>query len=256
MSNSQIAAQLYTVREFMKTPEDMRKSLKKIKDLGFEWVQISGIGPISHEEMRALLDETGLKVCATHIPYERMLNDIEDVIYQHKLWDCKNIGVGSMPQKYRGSAEGYIQFAKEASEIGKKFAAHGFRFVYHNHRFEFEKYNGRLGMDILAEESDREGFDFLLDTYWVQAGGADPIAWINKLKGRINVIHFKDMRIVNDQPLMAEVGEGNLNWPGIVEACRAANVAQIAIEQDDCYGKDPFESLDISRRNMLRMGIR
>lgn len=256
MTDSQIAAQLYTIRGYMKTPEDMRKSLKKIRDLGFEWIQISGAGPISHEEMKDILDETGLKVCATHISFDRMKNEIEDVLYQHKLWNCKNIGVGSMPPQYRGSEEGYIQFAKEASEIGKKFAEKGFRFVYHNHRFEFEKYNGRVGFEILAEESDKEGFDFLLDTYWVQAGGADPVAWIKKLEGRINVIHFKDMKIINDKQLICEVGEGNLNWPGVVEACRATNISQIAIEQDDCYDRDPFECLNISRNNMLRMGLK
>lgn len=256
MSNSQIAAQLYTVREFMKTPEDIRKGMKKVKEMGFEWVQISGLGPIPHEEMKEILDENGLKVCATHIPFDRMQNDIEDVLYQHKLWGCKNIGVGSMPEKYRGSAEGFAQFAKEASEVGKVFSANGFRFVYHNHKFEFEKFNGRVGMDILVEDSDKEGFDFLLDTYWVQAGGADPILWINKLEGRINVIHFKDMKIIKNEQLICEVGEGNLNWTGIVEACKNTNISQIAIEQDNCYGVDPFECLRISRNNMIKMGLK
>ena len=256
MSNSQIAAQLYTVREFMKTPEEIRTGMKKVKELGFEWVQISGLGPISHEEMKEILDENGLKVCATHIPFDRMKDNMEDVLYQHKLWGCKNIGVGSMPDKYRGSAEGFTQFAKEASEIGKIFSANGFRFVYHNHKFEFEKFNGRVGMDILVEDSDKEGFDFLLDTYWVQAGEADRILWINKLKGRINVIHYKDMKIINNEQLICEVGEGNLNWTGIVEACNNINVSQIAIEQDNCYGVDPFECLMISRNNMIKMGLK
>jgi sugar phosphate isomerase/epimerase len=253
MENIKIAAQLYTLRDFLKTPEEIRLTLKRVKDIGYEWIQVSGIGPISHESMREILDETGLKVCATHISYERLQKDMEDVIYQHKLWDVPNIGIGSIPGEFKKDEEGFSKFAIEASKIGKRISEMGFRFTYHNHKFEFQKYNGRTALDIIIEESDKENLDFLLDTYWVQAGGGDSADWIYKLNGRMKVIHFKDMKIIEDKQLMSEIGEGNMNWKSIIKACKDTEVEWIAIEQDDCNGKDPFECLKISYENTKKM---
>ena len=56
------------------------------------------------------------------------------------------------------------------------------------------------------------------------------------------------------EQLMAEVGEGNLNWPAILEACKAAGVEWYIIEQDVCQ-RDPLESLGISLRNVRAMGL-
>jgi sugar phosphate isomerase/epimerase len=258
MNYPKIAAQMYTIREFAKTPEGIRESLKKIKEIGYEAVQVSGIGPIGHQEMKDLADEFGLAICATHISYDRIKDDIDDVIFQHKLWDCKYVGLGGMPVSYRGDKDGYVAFAKEASKYAKILKDNGLQFIYHNHSFEFVKFDGVTGMDILLQESDPDAFDFEIDTYWVQHGGADPIEWINKVGGRMDVVHFKDMVIdfINNEQkqIMAEIGEGNLNWKGITEACAKNNVLWACVEQDICQ-RDPFESLAISRKNLKAMGL-
>jgi len=68
-------------------------------------------------------------------------------------------------------------------------------------------------------------------------------------------VHLKDMAITPErQQLMAEVGEGNLNWPGILEACHEAGVKWYIVEQDICQ-RDPFESLKISFDNLEGMGV-
>lgn len=253
MKDMELAAQLFTLRDFLKTPAEIEATLKRVKAIGYNYVQVSGIGAISHEEMRRILDQTGLKVCATHISFDRIKSNIEEVIYQHRLWECPNIGIGMMPMEYNRSETGYTKFAKEASEIGKKLAEYGFRFTYHNHKVEFEKYNGRLALDILADESSPSQFDFILDTYWIQAGGGDPVEWIYKMDGRMTCIHFKDMKIKEDKQLMSEVGEGSMIWDRIIKACRDTGVRWIAVEQDDCNGKDPFECLSISYNNLRNM---
>jgi len=58
----------------------------------------------------------------------------------------------------------------------------------------------------------------------------------------MGVIHFKDMAIVNDQQVFAEIGNGNLEWEPIIQACRDTGIEWVAIEQDTCPG-DPFDSL-------------
>lgn len=254
MAQTKIAAQLYTIRDFMKTPEDMAKSLKKIKAIGYDAVQLSGHGPISDEEMKKLCDDAGLIIAATHIGFEQIKNEPEKVIKQHKLFECKHVAIGGLPSSYI-SAEGYVRFAKEASEAVKPLADAGLIFSYHNHSFELEKYGNRTGLQILYEESDPKLFNSEIDTYWIQHGGGDPAWWIRKLKGRAYLVHLKDMGIRDHKQVFAEVGEGNLNWPAILDACKEAGTEWYIVEQDLCYDRDPFESLSISLRNLKSWGI-
>ncbi|NMA95517.1 MAG: sugar phosphate isomerase/epimerase [Clostridiales bacterium] len=255
MNNPRIAAQLYTVREYMKTADDIEKGLKKIKDMGYNAVQVSGIGKIADEALKDLVDEIGLKICVTHIPFDRMQNDIDGVIKQHKLWDCDYVGLGSMPMNARADKDSVLAFAKEANEIGRVLADNGLRFVYHNHAFEFAKFDGKTIMDILLEETD-ENFGFEIDTYWVQAGGANPVDWIYKVEGRMDVVHFKDMGMNHEnKQMMTEVGEGNLNWVDIIKACNETGVKWAPVEQDICQ-RNPFESLEISLNNLIDLGLK
>ncbi|MGC9468234.1 MAG: sugar phosphate isomerase/epimerase family protein [Anaerolineae bacterium] len=255
MAHSKLAAQLYTIREYTKTLADFRASMRKVRDIGYTAVQISAIGPIAHEDVKAVVDDFGLTICNTHVGFDYLQNDMTGAVAQHKLWECANVAIGSMPPAYReGGADGFKRFAKDATEIGKQLADAGLTFAYHNHSFEFARFGDRTGLDIIYDESDPRYLMAELDTYWVQHGGADVIAWIEKLAGRMPVIHFKDMVIHEGEQIMAEIGEGNLNWSGILKACADAGVEWYAIEQDRCR-RDPFESLKISYDNLKAMGV-
>lgn len=267
MAQSVLAAQLYTVREFTQTADDFASSMKKIRDIGYTGVQVSGIGPIPDAQVKAIVDDVGLTICNTHVrPADALWNDLDTVIAQHHLWDCKHVAIGSMPGRYREDGEvGFKRFAEQAARIGEKLYAAGLTFSYHNHSFEFVRFGSRRsdgacsggarsGLDTIYEESDPRYLQAELDTYWIQHGGGDSVAWINKVKGRMPVIHLKDMVILNGEQTMAEIGEGNLNWPAILQACREAEVEWYAVEQDVCQ-RDPFESLKISYENLRTMGI-
>jgi sugar phosphate isomerase/epimerase len=255
MAHSVLAAQLYTVRQFTQIPKDLAETLRKIRAIGYRGVQVSGIGPISPAELKAVLDDEGLILCITHTSYDRLWHDLPAVIAEHHLWKCRHVAIGSMPAPYRAEGEaGYHRFAQEANEVGRTLDAEGLTFSYHNHSFELQRFGRRTGLDIVLEETDPRYVRAELDTYWIQHGGGDPVAWIRKVKGRMPVIHLKDMAILDGNQAMAEVGEGNLNWPAILEACREADVEWYAVEQDTCQ-RDPFESLAISFQNLRMMGL-
>ncbi len=250
---SVIAAQLYTIRDFLKTPRDIAESLKKVAAIGYEAVQLSGLGPIEPRQLRSICDGEGLTICATHIAYEQMRDDPQAVIEEHNILGCNYPAIGGLPGEYR-TAEGYARFAREASEVAARLAEGGMTFAYHNHSFELEKFGDRTGLQILYEDSDPRYFKAEIDTYWIQHGGGSPVAWINKLSGRLPLLHLKDMTIRDGKQIMAEVGEGNLDWPGILAAARQAGVEWYIVEQDTCE-RDPFESLKISLENLRAMGL-
>jgi sugar phosphate isomerase/epimerase len=253
MSHSVLAAQLYTLRDFTKTPDAIADTLHKVKQLGYDAVQLSALGPIEPSALKAILDREGLSVCATHVPYDRLRDDLPAVIEEHHLWGCRHVAIGGLPAAYRNH-EGYRRFAQEASAIARELANANLTFSYHNHSFELEKFEGRTALAMLYEESDPAVFFAEIDTYWLQHGGADPSVWIRSMKDRIPLVHLKDMAVKDNTPIMAEVGEGNMNWSAILEACKEANVEWYIVEQDYCQ-RDPFESLQISLRNLQGMGL-
>ncbi len=256
MTRTQTAAQLYTLRDFTRTPAEVAGAMARVREIGYEAVQISGMGPIDPAECRKIMDDNGLTVAATHTGFERMRDETSQVIEEHQTLGCRYAAIGGLPNEYRTGAEGYRAFAKEASAVGKRLAEGGLTFGYHNHSFELEQFEGRTGLAILYDESDPQYFTGEIDTYWIQHGGGDPAQWIRKLSGRMFLVHFKDMRMVGGQQQFAEVGAGNLNWPNILEACKSAGVEWYIVEQDLCYDRDPFDSLKISRENMRAWGLK
>ena len=248
MEMSKIAAQLYTVRDFTKTAKDFEDTLKKLKTIGYNAVQISAIGPIDYKEVKQITDSFDMKICVTHSPFNRLTGDLKTLIDEHKHWGCNYIGLGCLPGEFRGK---YEEFVNIINPIAKEIAQSGLKFVYHNHRFEFEKFNDKNFFEIIAENTSAAEVGFLVDTYWVQAGGASPSAFISKYADRIDIVHLKDMQVMSDNITMAEVGEGNMDWQPVIKACEDIDVKWYAVEQDTFY-RDPFESLEISLANIKK----
>ena len=252
---SGLAAILYTVRDFTQIPAAMAETLKKVKSIGYNHIELAGQGPIDPKELKQMVAGEGLSICSTHTNLLRLRDDLDAVIEEHQLWECKHIAIGGLPKEDHNE-DGYKRFAKEGSEIGRKLKEQGLSFSYHNHWMELDKYNSRTGMDILAEESDPETFFFEIDTCWFQFAGGDPSTSIRKLKGRQHLVHFKDMILPStDKNATLEVGEGSLDFPSIIEACKDAGVQWHIVEQDFCPG-DPLESMATSYRNLIAMGER
>ena len=251
-----LGAQLFTVREFCKTIEGVAETFRKVKEIGYTSVQISGFGPVDPKDVARVIQDTRLTVAVTHMGWNRFLAELDAVIETHKMWGCKHTAIGGLPGEYF-SLDGIRRFIDELTPIAQKLAAEGMDFSYHNHNHELARYDGKPWLSRLYELAPPEILKAELDTYWVQAGGADPVAYIRKCAGREPVVHFKDMVILpNREVRMAEIGEGNLNWPDIIKACTKGGVEYALIEQDTCYGRDPFESLAISYRNLRAMGLK
>ncbi len=259
MSEMRLGAQLYTCRDFCKTIDDIAETLRKVKDIGYQAVQVSGFGPVDYREVAKLLDDAGVICASTHINWDDCLNDIDAVIETHKAWKCPHPAIGGLSNEYH-SEDGLKKFLDELPPIAEKLAAEGMDFSYHNHDHEFVRIGEKTWLEELYEKASPEHLKAEIDTYWITAGGGDPAAWIRKLAGREPLLHLKDMAIVLEEGMppqrFAEIGEGNLNWPAIIDAAGDSGVEWCLIEQDQCYGRDPFESLAISYRNLSAMGLK
>ncbi len=252
-TRSKIAAQMFTLRDFTKTPADIAATCAKVRKIGFEAVQASALGPIEPEEFARILQSEGLTCCATHVGFEQLKENPQKVAEEHHLWGCQHTAVPAMPGNFR-SAEGFAQFARELNALGKIYRPLGLTVSYHNHAFELTRYGQATGLEILYKNSRPSRVKAELDTYWIQYGGGDPAAWITRLGKRQPLVHLKDMGFVDDKIVMAEVGEGNLNWPAILKALKRVQTQWYIIEQDIC-SRDPFESLRISLEHLKAWGV-
>lgn len=246
MKLKQVAAQLYTLRDFLKTPADIASSLKKVSDIGYQAVQLSGLGPIDEAELVKILDGEGLVCCATHEDGDSILNDPNAVIDKlHKL----NCSYTAYP--YPGGVElntlaDVESFAARLDASGKVLADAGITLAYHNHHIEFRRFDGEIMLDVIYSRTNPRHLQGEPDTYWIQYGGGDPADWCRKLSGRLPLLHMKDYAIMPDLTVsFAEVGNGNLNWPEIVHTAQESGCQWYIVEQDVCQ-RDPFESLKMS----------
>ena len=101
---------------------------------------------------------------------------------------------------------------------------------------------------------------FELDVYWIQSGGGDPVEWIKKVQGRMDVVHFKEMvgclPTNGSMTKMAPVGEGNFDWRKIMQACDDTGVKFAFIEQDNAVDTDPLGCMRTSLENLTKLGGR
>ena len=239
----ELGLQLYTIRDFMQTEEDIRESFRKMRQYGYTQAQTAGC-KIPYADFGRIAKEEGIQIVGTHDNFDMMVNDFEQALENHKLLGTTNMGIGG---KGYNSIYEVEEFIEQANMVGEKAARNGMKFTYHNHSHEFFKWeNGKTTMDMLVEGLDPDTTSFVLDTYWVQHGGGDVRYWIEKLAGRVDILHLKDMKRVlrNDNvQQITEVGNGNLSWDLILDAAKKTGVKYYVVEQDTGYAVNCFQSI-------------
>lgn len=243
MKINQVAAQLFTVREQCKTPADIASSLAKVRAIGYEAVQLSGLCPMPEEEIVRLCQTEGLTICATHEDSEQILNQPQTVVERLKKLGCKHTAY-PYPAGVKFDTLAEVKaFAARLNAAGKVLHDAGCVLSYHNHQIEFRQVQGMTVLERLFLCTDPQYLQGEPDTYWIQVGGGDPVAWCKKLKGRLPLLHMKDMAInAENKSVFAEIGHGNLNWKKIIARAEKSGCEWFIVEQDSCPG-DPFESL-------------
>jgi sugar phosphate isomerase/epimerase len=253
-----IGAQLYTVRDFTQTAEDMKATLKKTADMGFGLVQLSSHNfEIDPAAIKSWCDEYGLRIGVTHMKQpEDFKANLDKTIAMHRVWNCNYIGLGSMPNGWNIKTVAEIKdFLSYIVPAAEKIRDAGMHFVYHNHSFEFDSVEGTTIMDYFLDHTDPDVFMLLADIAWIQAGGVDPAQFIRENRRRIHTVHYKDYTMIDGKAEPAEVGSGLVNWQSVTAACKEIGVQQYQIEQDRNFAVDCFESLRTSKNYMMGLGI-
>ena len=262
--------------------EGAYETLKKLAQIGYHCVEVSQI-PMTPENvsgMKRACEEFGITVAACSAaleprvpgaPGETLSTDYDKIVADCRALNCTYLRIGMLPISSLAGPEKFMEFVEKAEAMARRLQQDGIRLYYHNHHVEFAKIGDARMIDILREKTEALGFE--LDVHWIQRGGCNPIEVIRQFAGRITLLHLKDYRIAtlsmpegevdmkaffdtffNKSVQFAEVGEGNLPMKQIIETGLECGSEYFIIEQDDQYGKDPYESLQISMDNLKKMG--
>ncbi|MDQ0076286.1 sugar phosphate isomerase/epimerase family protein [Arthrobacter oryzae] len=260
------------------------ETLRKVSAIGYNAVEISQI-PMTPENVAELdrsRSELGMDIAALSVametpkgrPGDSLQDDFDKIVDDAKRLDSRLLRIGMLPFPAMRSLGAVIDFAKQANEYAERLQEQGLGLYYHNHHIEFAKFDGKYMLDIIAENSPAMGME--IDVHWVQRGGLDPVRTLQKYAGRTAMVHLKDYRIgqlpesafglLDSGDIMgfmsefknvvqfAEVGEGNLDFPSIIDASQAAGAQYMLVEQDELYGRTVWEALQTSHDNLVAMG--
>ncbi len=278
MAKAKIGVQMMIFRDIIKK-DGPYEVMKKISEIGFKCVEVSQVDmtPENVEQMKRACEDFGIDIAAMSASLEPMMPGMEALTtnYDKIIADCKTLNcnylrIGMMPFNYLHSKELNMEFANKVEAMAEKLEGDGIKLYYHNHHVEFIKYDGQYMLDIIRDNTSKMGFE--IDVHWVQRGGLNPVQFIKGYAGRLELLHLKDYKIGSPdfsncgQDIMkmfgafmncvqfAEIGEGNLDFPAIIETGLEVGAKYMIIEQDDTYGKDPYDCLALSRANLIKMG--
>ena len=248
MRIEQVGAQLYTVRDYLTTPEAFQDSLQKIAEIGYKSVEVAGPRPVSETEIAALCAEKGLVINSSHEDSGLILNDPEQVVETLEAFGCRYAAF-PMPKGVNLESEAEVhQLIQGLNTAGKVLAEAGKVLTYHNHAVELDLLKGVPVLEIIYGETDPHYLQGEIDPYWIHIGKSSPEAWCARLRDRLPLLHLKDCRVDDEgNPHFAEVGRGILDFRTIIATAEASGCQWFIVEQDTCPG-DPFDSLEMSFR--------
>lgn len=245
---TQIAVQMYTLRDLLKT--DFLGTFDKVAAIGYRAVELAGTGSTAPAELKKHLDNLGITVCAAHVGIADLEGDLDKVIVTYGTLGCKTLVCPWMAPERRGDQ--WPATARALAPIADRLNAKGFALGYHNHDFEFETVNGKPALEVIFETAPALKVE--LDCYWVVRAGQDPVAYINKYANRIPLLHIKDMAAGPDKRF-APVGTGIIDFKPIIAAGKAAGTQWFIVEQDNCYDTPPLDAIRTSFANIKSLGL-
>lgn len=267
-----IGLQLYSVRDFL--AKDFKGTLKKLKEIGYDYVEPAGLYNLSAAEFKAALDEAGLTAICAHVPYGAMLDNPEGVIADYTTLGVKFIAIPNLGPDERPGAKNFESFLSYVREFGKKCADAGMTLLFHNHDVEFVRMpDGRYGLDYMYETVDASLLQTELDCCWVKVAGEDPASYIRKYAGRCPVVHLKDYTGEKSENMYnligfkenaktsstfsyRPVGYGKQDVPSIITAAIESGALYLVVEQDN-PGTDQtsLEAAEMSRTYLRTLGF-
>ena len=238
-----IALQLYSVRDEM--DKDFAEGLKKVREIGYEYVELAGLRDHSPEDVKKMLDDAGLKAISAHVGINSLQKP--EIIDGYKTIGCRYLAVPNLPGDARPGAEYFDRSMNQIRTAGELCREKGITLLYHNHEFEFIKMpDGSLALDYMYANIPADILQTELDLCWVKVAGYEPVEFLKKYADRAPIVHFKDfvgeLTPTTDTLAYRPLGEGVQDFPAIAQAVYETIAKYVVVEQDRSYDIPQIEA--------------
>lgn len=231
-----IGLELYSVRDEL--ARDLPNTLKNVADFGYQVVEFYSPyfkwTPIYAKEVRARMDDLGLRCYSTHNGFESFVpgDNFAHAIELNQILGTRYIVLASAPGDTRG-ADGWKSLCERLTASVEQLKPHGLSAGYHNHQAEWVKLdNGQSIMEVIAANTPKE-FVLQLDVGTCEEAGADPVAWVKANPGRIKTMHLKDWAPGPDKGYRVLFSEGVTPWKELLGTAESiGGVEYFLIEQE------------------------
>ncbi len=274
MKNFKIGLQLYSVRDELQ--KDFENTLKKVSDMGYEYVEFAGYyANKSGEEIKALLNKYSLKCISVHQGIDMFLEKGQEAINFFKTFGVKYWVLPWYSQDALAGTDKWEETKTSFTSLGKALRENGMQLLYHNHDFEFNTFEGKYLIDHLFDDIPDDLILPEFDTCWIKYAGEDPCKYIEKFAGKIEVLHLKDFvcSSLNAGPVYALIGgssaptkeennfkfcpcgSGLQDFESIIKSADKADVEYLIVEQDNWYDNNALDEVKKSREYLKTLGI-
>ncbi|MFZ1410470.1 MAG: sugar phosphate isomerase/epimerase [Micropruina sp.] len=264
--------------------EGMFPVLQRVADLGYQAVEVSQIpmNPANVADLDRARRELDVEVAALSVALKKgptatgdaLDTDFAKIVDDARRLDCRFARIGMMPFDAMVSKDAVVRFAEDTEEAAQRLAAEGITLAYHNHHVDYAKHDGETLFDIVRRVSPSVHFE--IDVHWVQRGGRNPVEVLAELAGKVELVHLKDYRVATlpqsgldllqagdfagfmqafaNLVQFAEVGAGTIDFSAVIPQAIASGAQYLLVEQDDLYGRDPFDCLSDSMAHIRKLG--
>lgn len=246
--------QLFTIREPLKN--DVKGTLKQVAALGYQNLETYGFDPAQKKyygyhakEFQKILSDLNLTTTSGHYDFNTLLNKSNDDLDRY-VDQCIE-GAHAIKQDYitwpwldpqSRTIEKFKLVAEKLNRIGERMKGSKVELAYHNHDFEFIEQDGKIGYDVIMNETDPKLVKLQIDLYWaVHSSKLSPHELFLKQPGRYVMWHVKDMdKKTRDY---TELGNGSIDYKPILPDAKMSGLENYFIEQGGNFAKDPMTSI-------------
>ena len=251
MKDVMLAVQLYSVRDEME--KDFLGTLKKVRDMGYEGVEMYGSFPMMPEKLRDDMAAADLKLVGWHTSYAALKPDfIEATIAYHKVSGCPTLVCPSIPRDIVPDIEGWKNAGEALKVANERLMLDGMQTGYHNHWVEFKELEGRNPWNAIVEASG--SIIAQMDTGNAMMGNGKPMEEIAKYPGRSRLVHLKPYSAADGFSTM--IGKDDTDWEALLELCVTVGGTEcFIIEYEDEKNYTQLEGIKACREAIRAFGL-
>lgn len=234
-----IGYQLFSALQLCQTKQGMVDTIEKIAAMGYDGVEFFAYAGMEAQELKELLGKNHLEGFNSHVQLERWMADPEGEIRYAAEAGISCVTIPWLPAEMR-YPEGYAKIKALAVKIQPIAKKYGITLLYHNHDFEFAKDSGGVfWLENILKATPEMKLE--LDTFWAYYAGIDPVAYMEKHKAYLRLIHVKDYKSFKggpiaggaEMPVFCAIGTGKMNNKKIVDWAKKNDVQWVCVEQDN-----------------------